>query len=75
MVFRSLRPPVRYSSLLHAHTHTHTHAHRCDLKKHRKEEKKEREKPKRVQCTKIFSLDDFVYIQGISCHKEKGMIL
>jgi hypothetical protein len=57
-------------------THTHTHAHRCDLKKHRKEEEKRGEKPKRVQCTKIFSLDDFVYIQGISsCYKEKGMIL
>jgi hypothetical protein len=40
------------------------------LKKHKKEEKRgEKKKGFRAQR---FSLDDFVYIQGISCYKEKA---
>jgi hypothetical protein len=40
--------------------------HTCNLKKHKKEGKK-------VFSARRFSLDDFVYIQGISCYKEKAL--
>lgn len=58
----SLRP-VRYPSLLHAHTH-------ATLRNTKKNQK--RAGKKKGFSAQRFSLDDFVYIQGISCYKEKA---